>query len=67
MSTTHDVVPNQRKCYRLNTTLDIVFTVTYYLELRNAIAIYSIFHILPKNVKLVVWTLTNLFDKNLYQ
>ena len=38
-------------------TLNIVFSVTYYLELCNTIYIYCIYHILPKNVKLVVWIL----------
>ena len=41
----------------IHTTLNIIFSVTYYLELCNAISIYCISHILPTNVKLVVWTL----------
>ena len=39
------------------TTLNMIFNVTYYLELHNAIFICCISHILPTNVKLVVWTL----------
>ena len=34
-----------------------IFSVTYYLELRNAISIYCTSHSLPTNIKLVVWTL----------
>jgi hypothetical protein len=37
--------------------LNIVFSVTYYLELCDAISIYCISHILSTNVTLVVWTL----------
>ena len=33
------------------------FSVTYYLELWNAIFFYYMFQILPTNVKLVGWTL----------
>ena len=40
-----------------NTTIYMIFSVIYYLELRNATYIYYISHILPTNVKLVVWTL----------
>ena len=48
----------------LCTTLNIVFSVTNYLELRNARFIYYKSHILPTHVKLVVGhyqTLTILF------
>ena len=38
-------------------TLYMVFSVTYYLKLHNAISIYYISHILTTNVKSVVWTL----------
>ena len=38
-------------------TLNVVFSVTCHLELRNTISIYCISHILPIDVKLVVWTL----------
>ena len=44
------------------TTLNIIFSVTYYLELHNAISIYCASHILPTDVKLVVWTLQNIAD-----
>ena len=37
--------------------LNIVFNVAYYLELDNAITIFSISHFLPTKVELVVWTL----------
>jgi hypothetical protein len=40
-----------------NTTLLIVFSVTYYLELCNAVTIYCISHLSPTKVKLVVRTL----------
>ena len=40
-----------------DTTLNMIFSVTYYLKLQNAISIYYISHILPTNVKLIVWTL----------
>ena len=50
-------------------TLNII-SVTYYLELRNAISIYCTSHISSTNVKLVVWTLlecslTSLLSKTL--
>ena len=32
----------------------MIYNVTYYLKIRNAISIYSISYILPLNVKLVV-------------
>ena len=38
-------------------TLNMIFSVTYYLELRIVISIYYTSHILPTKVKLVVWTL----------
>jgi hypothetical protein len=38
-------------------TLNMIFCVTYYLKLHNAISIYFTSHILPTYVKLVVWTL----------
>jgi hypothetical protein len=38
-------------------TLRIVFSVTCCLELRNALYVYHISHVLLTNVKLVVWTL----------
>jgi hypothetical protein len=40
-----------------NTTLNMIFSVTEYMELRNAISIYCTSHILWTNNKLVVWTL----------
>ena len=39
------------------TALGMIFSVTCDLELCNAISIYCISHILPTNVKSVVWTL----------
>ena len=41
-------------------TVNMIFNVTYYLELCNVVSIYRISHILPKTVKLVVWTLYNI-------
>ena len=38
----------------------MVFSVTHYLKLHNAISIYCTSHILPTNVKLVVWTLDDI-------
>ena len=38
------------------TTLDMIFSVTYCSELRNAMSIYFISCILPTNVTLLVWT-----------
>ena len=40
--------------------LNIAFSVTDCLELRNAIDVYCISHILSTNVKLVVWMLLNI-------
>ena len=40
-----------------NVTLNMIFSVTYYLELHNAISIYCSSHILPTNVELIIWTL----------
>ena len=37
-------------------TQNMIFSATYCLDLRNAIFIYYTSHILPTNVKLVVWT-----------
>ena len=48
-------------------TQNMIFSVTYYLELCNAIIVYCTFHFLPTMVKLVVYTLENiniLLDKN---
>ena len=44
-------------------TLDFVFSVTYYLELRNAITVCCISHFLPTKVKLVVW---RFFNNNIF-
>ena len=38
----------------LKSTLNIVFTVSYYLELHNVVTIYYISHILSTNVKLLL-------------
>ena len=38
-------------------TLNMIFSATYYLELRNAIIVYCAYHFLQTMVKLVVWTL----------
>ena len=35
-------------------TLNMIVSVSYYLELHNAISIYCIPHVLPTNNKLVV-------------
>ena len=45
-------------------TLNNVYIVTYYLDLRNAIPIYYISHIFPINIKLVDWILWN--NNNFY-
>ena len=39
------------------TKLNMIFSVTYYLELHNAISIYCTSHIVPTNYKLAVWAL----------
>ena len=39
------------------TRLNITFSITKYLESRNAISIYCVTHIFPTNVKSIVWTL----------
>ena len=41
----------------------MVFSVTYYLELHNAISIYYTSHILPTNAKHVVWTLQSIDNR----
>ena len=38
-------------------TLNIVFSITYYLELYNVVILYCISHFMPTKVELVVWTL----------
>ena len=52
-------------------TLNMIFSVTYYSELRNVISIYCVCCILPTNVKLVVWThckiFTTLLGEKLHQ
>ena len=35
----------------------MIFSVTYYLELRNAVIVYCASHFLPIMIELVVWTL----------
>ena len=45
---------NNEYFFSVITTLNIVFSVTYYLELHNAITIYCISHFLPTKVKLIV-------------
>ena len=37
----------------------MIFSVTYYLKLRNAIVVYSTSHVLPTKAKLVVHILEN--------
>lgn len=44
-------------CFRLITSLHIVFGVIYYLELRSALTVYCMCFFNPKKDKLVVWTL----------
>ena len=41
----------------IGNTLNFKFSVTYYLKVCNVICIYYISHVLPTNVKLVVWTI----------
>ena len=36
--------------------LNIVFSITYYLELCNAVTIYCAYYFWPAKAKLVVWT-----------
>ena len=52
----HSHVQGPTKC----TTLFVVFSVIYYLELCCAISLYYGSHFLPTKVKLVVWTLYNI-------
>ena len=40
-----------------NTTLNIVFSATYYSQVDNITYVYYIFHVLPTNVILDGWTL----------
>ena len=42
--------------------LNMIFSVTYYMEFCIAISIYYVSHILPSNFELVVWTLQNIND-----
>ena len=44
----------------LVSTLNMTFSVTYYLELHNTIIVYCTSHFLPAKVQLVVWTLQNI-------
>jgi hypothetical protein len=44
----------------LDTTLSVVFGLTYYLELRNVLSLYCISHTLSTNVNVVVWKLYNI-------
>ena len=51
------------------TAINMTFSVTYYLELCDALHIYCIPHILPEDVRLIVRTLrrlTTLLDKTLH-
>ena len=41
-------------------TLNMLFSVTYYLKLCNVIIVYCASHFLPAIVELVVWTLSNI-------
>ena len=53
--------PSTLSFFPHKTTLNIiVFSVTYYLESRDTTYVYYIFHTLPTNVKLGVWTLWNM-------
>ena len=38
------------------TTLNIVFSATYYMEIRNTTTINCVYHFLQTKVELVVWT-----------
>jgi hypothetical protein len=48
------------KCKFWSGTQNVIFSVTYYVELRNAITVYCASHFLPTMVELVVWTLLNI-------
>ena len=43
-----------------STTQNIIFSVTHYLELRNAIIVYCASHFSPTMIELVDWTLYNM-------
>jgi hypothetical protein len=51
-----DEITKKYKLLHATTTLDIVFSVTCYLELRNVVYVSCISHILPTNVRLVIQT-----------
>ena len=58
----YNAVPSRRfhvlLLFNMNkTTQDMIFSVTYYLESRNAKIVYCASHFLPTIVQLVVWTL----------
>ena len=46
--------------YNVTTTLNILFSATQYLKLHIGVNIYCISHILPTNMKLVVWVLLHI-------
>ena len=48
---------HERERERESFTQNVIFSVTYYLDLRNAIIVYRASHFLPTMVELVVWTL----------
>ena len=59
------LIIHRPKCHTTNihhphTTLFVVFSVTYYLELYCAITFYYWSRFLPTKVKLFVWTLNNI-------
>ena len=50
----------KNKRYYTNTTLHMIFSVTYYLKLRNVVSIYCMSHIQPPNVKAMFGHLFNI-------
>ena len=51
----------------LSTTLNTILSVTYFLELHNDIPIKCLYHNLPTNVKLIVWTLYHINNFSKYK
>ena len=47
----------KRVSWSMITTQNMIFSVAYYLELRNAIFVYCASHFLPTMVEMAVWTL----------
>ena len=49
--------PNMLGGWGWGTTLNMIFSFTYDLELRNPIIVYYTSHVLPSKIELIVWTL----------